>query len=405
MPKLHQNVFYYYRGQHSIEKDIETQLENNTTKAFVNVLENVSFDAQKELLEKLIGFSISKKIKKINFILQETTIGKQRIHNIKNRFLLAVSPLGKIEDRGHDYKNSSIPDAWIWCNDFVILIENKTSGELDSYQLDRHKKILTDCKLIVKSWIKDIYPWIKIFEHTDLSPKDVFLIREFRKYLEMVQLSDFEGFDKEDFMRARSEDSDERNYVRTKFIKLGDIVANELTKRGLIHSHNCPNPNEWWDYFVRRKDKPYYTLAHFSIFNSDRFASEAYMIGLKLHLQTGQDLSNLRKKIKSDPNHFKKIVEKLKNSRYSYLIIVTERESYRPYKTEEGAAYSIYSKYITDERVEKLIQLLLSPNKKIWFSVYFTFSEIDAEKLGKKIDEEILKIIDDWWELYNFIIN
>ena len=42
MRKLHQNIFYYYKGQHENEGDIERQMENNATKALINVLENIN---------------------------------------------------------------------------------------------------------------------------------------------------------------------------------------------------------------------------------------------------------------------------------------------------------------------------------------------------------------------------
>ena len=42
MRKIHQNLFYYYSGQHKEDQQLDKQIENNTTKAFINVLENSS---------------------------------------------------------------------------------------------------------------------------------------------------------------------------------------------------------------------------------------------------------------------------------------------------------------------------------------------------------------------------
>lgn len=152
MKKLHQNIFYYYKGM--IDKDIEQQLEDNTTKALINVLENTSLGTQKKIIQNLTGIKIPTDTDKINYILQVSTIGKERIADISNRFLLAFSPVGKIEDYEVEYKRSSRPDAWIWSSDFVILFENKTRGELSKAQLKQHNKLLNG-KTIIRSWMND----------------------------------------------------------------------------------------------------------------------------------------------------------------------------------------------------------------------------------------------------------
>lgn len=399
--KLQQNIFYYYKGSHKEGHEFEIQLENNTTKALINVLENCGTIVQKKLLEKIVGMRISKNVKRINYILQESTIGKERTHRIKKKIVLAISPYGKIENHGKRlYERESIPDAWIWCNDFVILIENKTRSELDKSQIERHKKTLKSNNLVTRSWINNIYPVIKEFSEKKLSEKDKLLITEFKKYLEVNELARFEGFEMEDLLRMYSENEEEFEYLKNKYKKLANAVKAKLVKRGVRFHRQRVKPDGWWDYFVRSDDRRYYEQAHFSIYLSEPF------LGVKLHLQRCPDLTNFRKKIKRNPETFKKIIKELKKSKYNYEIYITERKHLGLYDTTKKSEYSVRSKYVKNEHVKELKEFLLLKmlKKKVWFSIHYEFGVEEAVKRGKEIIEDILEIINDWWKMYKYII-
>lgn len=53
----HRNIFYYYSGGKKQEDQIiyDQQLENNTTKTFVNVLENVDSKVTEDFLSYVLG--------------------------------------------------------------------------------------------------------------------------------------------------------------------------------------------------------------------------------------------------------------------------------------------------------------------------------------------------------------
>lgn len=244
MRKLHQNIFYYYTGASKNEKDVERQIEDNTTKAFINTLENCSLEVQKQIIENL-GIKIPKTCKKLNYTLQASTIGCERI--AKRKFILAISPSGKKppDYNDKDYRNKSRPDAWIWSSSpssFVILLENKTKGELDNAQLKQHGKSLgTGHELIVKKWI-DVHSAIKKLSNTELNKTDKFILGEFKRYLEVTNLSGFDGFDKEDFMRLYSDDKAEFDYLVKKFKNLGMAIGKRLDKERHLKTKEC-KPN------------------------------------------------------------------------------------------------------------------------------------------------------------------
>jgi hypothetical protein len=395
MPKLHQNLFYYYRGLHSNPRDVETQLENNTTKALVNVLEKCNLETAKELLSILVGFSIAKNSKKIHFTLQESSIGKERINNFSERVVLGISPHGRIKKTKRATKGLGIPDAWIWGNDFVIVIENKTRGHLYSSQINRYRELVSTSRCIAKSWINDIHPSMKEFLNSNrknLGRKDRLLIEEFVRYLEMIELAKFQGFEKQDFTRRYSEDADERNYFLNKLEKLASSVIQELRPWGLKHS--IGKGKTWHGFYRDYKDKSCFELAHFSIYEEDG-------VGVKLHIGSGPDLSRLKKKIHD--SKFMRLILNLKNSHRQYEIAVSETEYVRPFKTDWAVSTTLYSNWLNDERVSRLVQII-SNTRKMWFSIYYKIDPSKAEILGEDITNEIIQTIIELQGIYDFII-
>lgn len=103
----YRNIYYYYRGPSNIIKDhVDTQIEDNATKAFINTLENS------------------------NSILLESFLKELDI-NIKN-FTPVVYDL-------QVSKKLSRPDAEILIdNKYTISIESKVDASLDKEQIRNH---------------------------------------------------------------------------------------------------------------------------------------------------------------------------------------------------------------------------------------------------------------------------
>lgn len=196
MPDFHHNIFYYYRGASLSESARERQLEDNTTKALINVIEHCDLKVSSEFLQWL-GIKTSEKP---ICELQRATIGSGSITQKSKRILLAIVPSQETlasRDISSDHTKSR-PDAWIYGQDYVILIESKIVGKLDNHQLNRHKSLLiSNDEPVVKTWA-EIHNFFK-YLIVDPSTKDAWLIQQFTRYLENNGMGGFTGFDAEIF--------------------------------------------------------------------------------------------------------------------------------------------------------------------------------------------------------------
>lgn len=181
----HQNIFYYYRGpSKSSDGDAilyDIQIENNTTKALINCLENSSINLLKLFLKEL---NIQAACSEPRYSFQVTL-------------------------------NQSRPDALIRLPNKLIYIESKVAAVLDKEQINNHATniekdalllIITNRKedaLQVKDKNTQHVLWEDIHEifkkYKPDNEKEKFIVNQFTEYLEVVGLSKFIGFDQNDF--------------------------------------------------------------------------------------------------------------------------------------------------------------------------------------------------------------
>ncbi len=236
----HQNIFYYYRGPKSKkeQQEIDFQLENNTTKALMNTLYYSDSKVREEFISHFVGVKMDGD--SIKFALQKQTIGVQKLQQKKNRILLGIIPqlLASEEDipkeeisNGSESKDS-LPDAWIWDENNVILVESKTRMRLNHDQLKRHEEILsspTETRII--HW-ENIYLFFKkILENES---KEMFLIKQFVQYLELINLSKFSGWKSEDFEFFYDYDENEKTRIKEKMQKLIDEILLEPKLKSIL---------------------------------------------------------------------------------------------------------------------------------------------------------------------------
>ena len=258
----HHNIFYFYRGPESkrkkgdldsVSKDV--QIENNTTKALVNVLKHCSLDICKEFINYF--FNLDFDINNIKFALQKSTIGEQRIKSKKNKLIYVIIPrkfssfvnINRIIENSINSnlnQQSSIPDAWIWDNNTVILIESKTNVKLDEDQLSRHIKLLRPLQNPKIIYWEDIYDFFhKLLEKSEelrINIKSEFILNQFIEYLELINLSKFNGWKSEDFEYFFTYNAEERLRIKEKLEKFVNEILMDTKIQNLLEKIKVGRP-------------------------------------------------------------------------------------------------------------------------------------------------------------------
>src|SRR3989344_11429 len=221
----HQNLFYYYRGPSNRKQLNENQLEDNATKSLINVLE----------------FS-----------------NKLNDKNISNCFLsmigLEESPVVSfgLQCNGSE----SRPDGLIRLNAKSIVIETKIDALWDKSQINNHLKDLrTDDLLLLigknkpeEDFLKDnrvkFISWREVyssFKILKLKSEMQEFLNQFLEYLEIIGVSDFCGFDENDFeivgkLKKKDVEDEEKQILKAKMGLLANKIIEENKKdEGLHH--------------------------------------------------------------------------------------------------------------------------------------------------------------------------
>jgi hypothetical protein len=202
-PDRHHNCFFYYRGPSMAKAGdeagrIHQQVEDNTTKALINVLERSTPKVGRSFMERFSPDGVPAG-EPLAFHLQRTPANLPR----PGRALLGISVLGAIDPAtlGAD-ETGMTPriDAAIELSDAsVLLIEVKVEDYLDGHQLDRHAKgwALPADTMSLARW-SDVWRWASNERGRTPDAVTGFLLGELCDYLEIVGLAPWAGFRVED---------------------------------------------------------------------------------------------------------------------------------------------------------------------------------------------------------------
>ena len=215
MRDRHHNVFYYFRGPSKAAPVSEQdeaehrQIEDNTTKALINVLEHGDPGLTASFLTRFVPNAATQGESPVYF-LQQGPDGDPA----EPSWLLGLSVLGKLDPASVTVPavgGSRIDAAIQLPGSALVLIEVKVVEYLDYEQLWRHAKRWklpvpstdpsswpADAPWRLARWA-DVYHWARdaLTEVTDSVSR--FLLQQFAGYLEVLGLAPFNGFREEDF--------------------------------------------------------------------------------------------------------------------------------------------------------------------------------------------------------------
>jgi hypothetical protein len=333
---FHHNIFYYYRGpRQSKQEEYDQQLEDNTTKALVNTLKHCSPAVALKFLEWL-GITASGKFE---VELQKPTIGKEKIRHTSQRLLLGLvvepekngdSICAKLEGPAD---GNSRPDAWLYGEDFVVLIEAKVGGaSLQPNQMRCHFSKLQEGtrqqpKCQVRTWA-EVHQFFVTFL-PEWKDNNKWLVEQFIQYLEWKGMSEFTGFDEGvfEFFIQSEKDIDTKKSIRDTIKLFADKVLYgpeglQAFNTSFYESYHVGNFGLEDDHFwVAFGPKKFREVSHQTITLYD------YGLDVFVNVELSPAINKLRAKIRNEKQKFRAIVSDLPEP---FGVRVEERKQKRP---------------------------------------------------------------------------
>lgn len=205
------NVFFYFRGPSAKalgQPQNATQVEDNTTKALVNLLELVDEDLASSWLASLRidpGLNTSD----WRFFLQR---GPEPCTATDRRLVIitAGDDASKATWAESTADKGRIDAAIYWPGEILVAVESKVTASLDGGQLIRHAgdwgipvPVVGDGSSLPEEWIfttwADVYEWARAELGRDHTALTRLLLEQFAEYLEIIGVTPFAGFRPEDF--------------------------------------------------------------------------------------------------------------------------------------------------------------------------------------------------------------
>lgn len=264
----HKNFFYYYRGPSKINTDdiqYDRQIENNTTKSLINLLEKSDdpkiLKAFIRLIEqKIDNPSLGFQAKDFKFFLQKIP---ELALQARQRFVIIVSNCPKVEETDSGSIGGR-PDAWIISpsKSIALMFEVKMDSPVTRKQINGHLDRggwSRTTPIIKVSWSDIHKAFYQIRDSVD-EGKDGFILNEFIQYLEVIGMSDFNGFVNDDFDFFISYDPEYKPIIKKKLSQFAQKVYAELPmslqrKYPDIHPGKIISQDGRWAWIAIRKNQ------------------------------------------------------------------------------------------------------------------------------------------------------
>jgi len=339
----YRNIFYFYRGQNHLEKKADKQIEDNTTKALINTLEY----SDKSLLHLFLS--------KLNIYVDKDALPQ---------FDMQVA------------EAFSRPDAQIKIGKSDIYIESKVHAVLDKSQIINHLNSIGKSFLIIITPRESDHDIIKEISNPQLrfitweniyiqfsyylmerkKESNHFILEQFLKYIESINMAPFNGFQKEDFDSFLNVEEDPKNEIRSiiknKFKKYLEEIQISIkpipSYKGLkIEVGNLDkNDHSVWG-TLSDDSKCKVNVPHFNFVLNRNSFSIGFIVEGKTPAQ------KFYKNINNDPNLFLKALKRLAN----FEIELQNRVFIRPRKYDNQTVATLKcGKEITKNDVDYIIQ-------------------------------------------------
>jgi hypothetical protein len=232
MSRPHHNIFFYYRGPSARESRQEgeryqQQVEDNSTKALINMLEHGGPDVVRSFLRRFAPALAAGWPPEASpeLFLQRGPTGALPSGR---RLLLGLSVLGQVDGPLVAREDGSRVDAAILVPGVGLLaVEVKVVDDLDGPQLARHAQRWSVVEQPLLARWADVWRWGRD-EHLRRNGIAGFLLGQFCEYLEILGFAPWAGFRGEDFDFFLQPSWEQRTIVRNRVSGAWERIADEL---------------------------------------------------------------------------------------------------------------------------------------------------------------------------------
>jgi hypothetical protein len=415
MVDFHHNVFYYYRGSKAEERGRERQLEDNTTKALINMLEH----GRERVVAPFLEWLGIPKDQNPRFYLQRHTLPDPTVRKKELRLLLALLPKTEflpLEAWQNPAPGESRPDAWIVGKDFVVLIESKVLARADQEQMMLHfNKLLGGDK--PPKYRETTWAEIHRF-FLDLRPRlqglEAWLVQQFTEYLEVIGMNDFCGF-RQDFFDYffTHDDEDTRKWVKHNMETFARNILDELRKSIPFYQYVDLGRLSLSDIYCwaafgpkeTRDHKAYRNLAHQTI------SADSQGLNIFVNVERKPAVEKLRDKIRKSQSEWRKIVSQL-HEHSAFSLKIEERIQKQAQNYDYRPICVVESAYLSDPRLADVsftyLESLLEQIRLPYVTLVTRVGRQEAiqaseANYGRKLIEKITSLMAGFHPLVEFI--
>jgi hypothetical protein len=232
----------------------------------------------------------------------------------------------------------SRPDAWLYGEDFVVLIESKVEdASLELNQMRGHfRKLQVSSRhrprCLVRTWAQ-VHQFFK--ELHELNGKDKWLVEQFTEYLEYQGMTEFTGFEEWmfQFFVRDEQDAEDKKLIRRTMERFGEKVLHgdlqaldpSFYEERYVGNFGSRNDHFWVAFGPAGGPKVFVKKAHQTI--------SLYDYGLNVFVNVRPPpIKMLRKRLHSEKQRFVEIVSSLPGP---FHIQISELRMVRPRKPDD----------------------------------------------------------------------
>jgi hypothetical protein len=246
----HKNIFYYYRGQTSKKDNTnDKQLENNLTKALINVLDPGNLDLVTEngsdLASELFSEMIGEDTGKLRQVKMQEGVGKRTLDvvlsfenttvGVESKFGAKISLL-QLNEELEGIANRDNPK--------VVIIAH-------SDQIDENRELWKNPNFKPFSW-QQIYDFFenKVKVRDIQNPEQIFLLKQYLEYMRLMHMTG--KFTKEDFDAVANTDMVDKG-IKDLFGNFAKEVQVQLPRIQKFNISKEPSKHLWITFTKKAK--------------------------------------------------------------------------------------------------------------------------------------------------------